>query len=270
MKIPPYTCIRYGGIIVSKTRHYASFMDDQKLLDAVEKLYKAYEKAFASKSLKELNKNIIDPFKFQFDTAFIHEGKAEKTFNNEVFRQSDKSISNAIGLFHQQLLGSLDGFAESPELPCDVKNDSNTIFAEVKNKHNTMNVRSAAGVYDELASLAKSYPQAMCYLVEIIAKRSIDEIWSITINQTEQRHKRIHVISADKFYALATGKENALQELVAALPDAINDFLNRYEGHSAKKGKSPAYKELAEKTEGTDIVSQMYKIAFPDYTGFSR
>ena len=253
---------------MSKTRHYVSFIDDQKLLAAIAKLYQAYEQAFASKSLKELNKNIIDPFKFQFDTAFIHEGKAEKTFNNEVFRQSDKSISNAIGLFHQQLLGSIDGFAESPSLPCDVKNDADTIFAEVKNKHNTMNVRSAAGVYDELASLAKSYPKAMCYLVEIVAKKSLDEIWSVTINQTEQRHKRIHVISADRFYALATGRENALHELVEALPQAISDFLSTKKADNSKKGQSPAYEEIMKKAGNGDVVNQMYELAFPNYDGF--
>ena len=49
-----------GGFVVSKTRKYVSFMDDSKLLEAIEKLHKAYEKAFAAKSLKEMNKNIID------------------------------------------------------------------------------------------------------------------------------------------------------------------------------------------------------------------
>ena len=169
-----------------ENRKYLSYMSDEKLLDAIEKLYRSYQKAFASKTLKDLNKNIIDPFKFQFDTEFLHGGHPEETLRSEIFRQSDKTIANAIGLFHQQLLGSIDGFEESPTLPCDVRKTDDTIFAEVKNKYNTMNVRSAAGVYDELAGLAKSYPKAMCYLVEIIAKKSTDEVWSITINEKKQ------------------------------------------------------------------------------------
>ena len=169
-----------------------------------------------------------------------------------------------------KLLEAIDGFMESPDLPCDVKNVSNTIFAEVKNKHNTMNVRSAAGVYDELASLAKSYPKSMCYLVEIVARHSVDSIWSVTINQTEQHHKRIHVISADKFYALATGKENALQELIEALPKAINDFLDMNRETKKKRGESLAYQELAEKAANGDMVSQVYKLAFSDYDGFDE
>ena len=254
-------------------RTYVDYMSDEKLLAAIDRLYMTYEKAFSEKHLKDVNKNIIDPFKFQFDTAFLHGNNPENTLRNEIFRQNDKSIANAIGLFHQQLLGAIDGFIETPNLPCDVKKTDNTIFAEVKNKYNTMNVRSAAGVYDELAGLAKSYPDAMCYLVEIIAKKSMDSVWSITINQTVQQHKRIHIISADQFYALATGKEDALKNLIDALPDAIRDFLQK---RSAGKylddsgNRTKAYEELCEQANryDTSIVEQIYRMAFPDYIEF--
>ncbi len=195
---------------MNTTRTYVNYMDDSKLIAAISKLYQTYKRAFAEKTLKDINKNIIDPFKFQFDTAFLHGNNPEATLRNEIFRQNDKSIANAIGLFHQQLIGAIDGFEETPSLPCDVKKTDNTIFAEIKNKYNTMNVRSTAGVYDELAGLAKSNPHAMCYLVEIIAKKSADVVWSVTINQTIQQNKRIHKISADRFYALATGQELSL------------------------------------------------------------
>ncbi len=255
---------------MSKTRTYLTYMDDEKLLDAIERLYQSYQRAFASKTLKELNKNIIDPFKFQFDTEFVHGGHPEETLKNEVFRQSDKSIANAIGLFHQQLLGSIDGFAESPDLPCDVRRLDDTVFAEVKNKFNTMNVRSAAGVYDELAGLAKSYPHAMCYLVKIIDKKSTDEVWSITINGTRQSHQRIHEISADRFYALATGRDEAFNELQQALPQAIHDFLAQ-QGNAAglmeSGGSLGVFDELAETATGygDDIIATIYHLALPGY-----
>ena len=258
---------------MDKIRTYVDYMSDEKLLAAIGKLYATYGRAFSEKSLEDINKNIIDPFKFQFDTAFLHGNNPENTLRNEIFRQNDKSIANAIGLFHQQLLGSIDGFMETPNLPCDVRKEDNTIFAEVKNKFNTMNVRSAAGVYDELAGLAKSYPDAMCYLVEIVAKKSRDAVWSITINQTVQQHKRIHVISADRFYALATGKEDALRDLVNALPDAIHDFLQRAskEHHwNDTNRRTKAYEELCERADGYEIgiIEQIYRMAFPDYIKF--
>lgn len=258
---------------MSKTRHYVDFMSDDKLLAAIERLYRSYEKAFATKSLKKLNKNIIDPFKFQFDTAFLYDGNPEKALQSEVFRQNDKSITNAIGMFQQQLLGSIDGFEESPSLPCDIRKMDDSIFAEVKNKHNTMNVRSAAGVYDELAGLAKSYPKAVCYLVEVIAKRSVDKVWSVTINQTVQQNTRIHLISADRFYALATGNEHALKDLCDALPDAIRDFLEEErekEGFVESGTRIAAYQELCEQAGqyGIGVIEQIYRMAFSDYLKF--
>lgn len=256
-------------------RNYVNYMDDGNLIAAIGKLYRTYVKAFAEKKLKDINKNIIDPFKFQFDTAFLHGNNPEITLQHEIFRQNDKSIANAIGLFHQQLIGAIDGFEETPRLPCDVKKTDNTIFAEIKNKYNTMNVRSAAGVYDELAGLAKSYPNAMCYLVEIIAKKSTDTIWSVTVNQTVQQHRRIHKISADRFYALATGQEDALKQLVDALPDAIHDFLKTNpEGADLADAESraKAYGELCDRAGGygSGVIEQIYRMAFPDYIRFKQ
>ena len=252
---------------------YVDFMDDEKLMGAVEKLYRSYQKAFMSKKLKEVNKNIIDPFKFQFDTEFLHGGNPEIAMQSEIFRQNDKTITNAIGLFQQQLVGAIHGFAETPELPCDVRKLDNTIFAEIKNKHNTMNARSAAGVYDELAGLSKSYPKAMCYLVEIIAKKSCDEVWSVTVNQTVMQNKHIHVISADRFYALATGKDSAFFDLCKALPDVIRDFLAKEgaDGHiGTGDDNQGAYKELCDQaaTYSVGVIEQMYRQAFSTYLKF--
>lgn len=251
---------------------YVDFIEDEKLFMAIKILYKTYVKSYASKTLKEMNKNIMDPFKFQFDTIFLNGGDMVATLKSEIFRQSDKSISNAIGVFHQQLLGSIEGFSETPTLPCDVKKNDNTIFAEVKNKHNTMNVRSAAGVYEELEGLAKSYPTAMCYLVEIISKKSSDEVWAQTVNEKRISHPRIHKISADKFYALATGKKDSFYELCVALPIAIKDYLevNKKENILSSGGNLEAYQELTIKANDneTEILEQMFKISCSTYDGF--
>ncbi len=260
-----------------KNRKYLEYMDDGKLLAAIGQLFQSYRKAYAEKTLKELNKNILDPFKFQFDTVFLNGGDPEATLRNEILRQSDKTIANAVGLFHQQLIGSIDGFMETPSLPCDVKKEDDTVFAEIKNKFNTMNVRSAAGVYEELLSIAKANPQAMCYLVEIIARKSRDEEWTITVNEAVQRHKRIHVISADRFYALATGNPDAFAVLVEVLPRAIQEFLQK-QGESgifmAGGAKAKAYEEICDCAGSygmaEDVVRQLYEIALPNYGKFLK
>lgn len=252
---------------------YLDFISDEKLLSAIDNLYKTYVRSFAEKTLNDLNKNIMDPFKFQFDTLFLNGGSTASTLNSEIFRQSDKSISNAVGLFHQQLLGSIEGFTETPLLPCDVKKCDDTIFAEVKNKHNTMNVRSAAGVYEELEGLAKSYPKAMCYLVEIIAKKSTDEVWHQTVNEKRSEHPRIHKISADRFYKLATGDKHAFKKLCDVLPQAAMDYLEMKKngGNLSGNGSSKAYQELSQRAmeDKTDILKEMFRISFSEYGGFT-
>lgn len=251
---------------------YVDFIEDKKLFDAIHKLYGTYLKSFATKSLQDMNKNIMDPFKFQFDTVFLNGGDANATLNSEIFRQSDKSISNAIGVFHQQLIGSIEGFCETLDLPCDVKKEDNTIFAEVKNKHNTMNVRSAAGVYEELEGLAKSYPRAICYLVEIIAKKSGNEVWAQTINEKKIEHPRIRKISADQFYQLATGDKEAFRKLCSAIPVAIKDYLqdNNIKGDLASGGTSEAYQSLSNKAQkdGMDVLGELFSISLESYNGF--
>lgn len=251
---------------------YLAFMDDEKLISAISKLYSVYEKSYSTKTLKELNKNIIDPFKFQMDTVFLNGGDAKVTMANEILRQSDKSIANAVGVFHQQLMGAIDGFCETPQMPCDVKKLDNTVFVEVKNKHNTMNIRSAAGVYEELEGIAKTYQDAMCYIVEVIAKKSVDEVWRLTVNQKNMSHKRIHKISADKFYELATGDPGAFKKLCDILPVAIADYLQERKGSSPNIAEtSTAYKALLGRaTENqTRVEEEIFKIAFSTYNHFS-
>lgn len=256
---------------VSMSR-YLDFISDDKLIKAIKNLYATYVRSFSEKTFIQLNKNIMDPFKFQFDTLFLNNGNMEVTMNNEIFRQSDKSISNAIGLFHQQLLGSIDDFMETPDLPCDIKKCDDSIFAEIKNKHNTMNVRSAAGVYEELEGLAKSYPKAMCYLVEIISKKSVDEVWTQTVNEKRISHPRIHKISADKFYELATGKKYAFKQLCQILPIATEDFIETTKSNASQSddGKSEAYQTLVDlaNRDKIDVLKEIFKISFSTYENF--
>ena len=54
----------------------------------------------------------------------------------------------------------------------DVVNEGKHLFAELKNKHNTMNSRSAHAVYMFMQNKLLHDDKATCMLVEVIAKRS--------------------------------------------------------------------------------------------------
>ena len=202
---------------------YVPFLEDEVLESAVQNIIDVYHKSYREKSLGELQRNIIDPFKFYFDTTLLNDGDSQKTMEMEGIRQSDKSINNAIGVFHEKLLGNLPDFEETPDLPTDIRKKDLSVFAEVKNKYNTMNARSQAAVYDELLTAAKTHPKATCYLIEVISQNpDLDEKWTITTNGEKHSHPQIRVISAKQFYARFTGRETAFVDLFHALPKVIS------------------------------------------------
>lgn len=206
---------------------YVSFLEDRVVLDAIDRLYEVYRNAYSRTTIADLKRNVIDPFKFCFDAKFLNNNSVAATIDNEFKRQSDKSINNAIGSFHQFLIGNIEGFSETPQLTCDVMKNDMTILAEIKNKYNTMNARSQAGVFEELSNLASAYPRAICYLVEVIPKNPAqpDQEWHVSISGTLKHHPRVRKISARDFYAMATNNPLAFDELCNNLPSVIDQFL---------------------------------------------
>jgi len=144
----------------------------------------------------------------------------------EILRQIDKSINNSIGTFHEQILGVIAGYERGNLSGFDIKAVDNSLFADIKNKHNTMNSSAAESLFQKLARYADTYKQSRCYWVQILAKNSFNEKWAGEINGKEYSHSRVYKISGDQFYYLLTGEKNAFFELYKALPVAIKDFLN--------------------------------------------
>lgn len=121
--------------------------------------------------LKRFNKNLVDPIKFTFDAMVYHQTYQE-TLENEVLRQLDKSNSNLIGYFHQNIFKYFSKDWTVPIKGYDVHNLKQHIFVEMKNKHNTMNSSSGAKTYMRFQNTIIKNRNAKCYLVEIIAKKS--------------------------------------------------------------------------------------------------
>ena len=245
---------------------YVDFIDDEDLIRAIANLYQVYQQSARGKTFAEVNKNTLDPIKFQFDTMFLYDGDGRRTLTNEIFRQADKTIANGLGAFHQSLIGSIYGFEETPGMPCDCKKSDNSMFIEVKNKHNTMNARSAEAVFNELNSLSRSYQRAMCYCVEIISDRSHNSVWEVTVNRTKMRNEHIRKISADRFYAIATGDDRAFFKLCANLRMATHDYLKETHASSglALNADYPVFDELGM----GDITDKIFIRALGHYNGF--
>ena len=251
---------------------YTSFISDQHLIDCKANLHKSYLKAKKNINKKIFYGNKIDIFKLSFDKGF-NEIDEETLIQNEILRQMDKSINNSIGTFHEEILGGIPGFESGKLSGYDIKAVDDSLFADIKNKHNTMNSSAAESVYQKLKHYADTYKKANCYWVQILAKDSFNELWRGDINGKEYSHSRVYKISGDQFYALLTEQEDALLQLYKALPIAIKDYLALTEMKTQVKESSVLDEirtELGSTSPNRTILDQITFENYSYYLGFDK
>ena len=177
---------------------YVDFVSDDHLLKCIENLHGSYLKAKADVSKKKFYSNKIDTIKLTFDSRF-NDIDEENIIELEILRQIDKSINNSIGTFHEQVLGGIKGYEVGNLSGFDIKAEDDTLFADIKNKHNTMNSSSAESLFQKLARFADNYK----------AKGSFNEHWRGDINGKEYSHSRVFKISGDRFYAILSNQDDS-------------------------------------------------------------
>ena len=158
-----------------------NFITRQDLKQHIKNTISTYEKTLDGIDLSKFNSNIVDPIKMVFDSK-VYRKDFEEVIKDELVRQRDKTNSNAIGYFHQNMFKYIKN-CEVPKQGFDViytnPNNGEKIYVEMKNKHNTMNDDSSNNVYNKMLNKLRDEPDATCYLVEIIAKKSQNKIWNI-------------------------------------------------------------------------------------------
>lgn len=249
---------------------YVDFITDEHLLACIDNLHSSYLKAKNNITKGTFYKNKVDTIKLTFDSKFngINE---EDLIQSEILRQVDKSINNSIGTFHEQVLGGIEGYEVGKLSGFDIKASDDTLFADIKNKHNTMNSSSAEALFQKLARYADTYKKANCYWVQILAKNSFNEHWKGEINGKEYTHSRVFRISGDKFYALLSGKEDALSQLYKALPGAVDDYMASSKPDKGVQENS-ALEEITAETEKSkrSILDQITFDNYNYYLGFDK
>ncbi|MFM2374991.1 MAG: hypothetical protein RLZZ165_87 [Bacteroidota bacterium] len=242
---------------------YVGFVSDDHLLGCIGNLHKAYLKARNNLTKEKFYSNKVDTVKLTFDAKFNYIDE-ESLIQSEILRQMDKSINNSIGTFHEQVLGGIEGFEAGKLSGYDIKAKDNTLFADIKNKHNTMNSSASEALFQKLARYADDHKKAQCYWVQILAKGSFCNLWSGDINGKEYRHSRVHKISGDRFYALLSGQEDAFLQLYKALPAAIKDYLDSIHKNEGIAANS-TYDELKAGTNESKR-STLDQITFENYS----
>ncbi|MEG2101684.1 MAG: Eco47II family restriction endonuclease [Flavobacterium sp.] len=249
---------------------YVDFISDEHFLDCVANLHNAYLKAKKNITKKNFYSNKVDTIKLTFDAKF-NDINEENLIQAEILRQIDKSINNSIGTFHEQILGGIKGFEVGKLSGFDIKATDDTLFADIKNKHNTMNSSSAESLFQKLSKYADTYKKSKCYWVQVLAKSSFCELWKGEINGKEYSHSRVYKISGDKFYALLSGNEDAFFQLYKNLPIAVTDYLNSIE-KTKSSAENSALKEIKKetKTSKRTILDQITFENYSYYLGFDK
>lgn len=207
------------------------FVSDDILYQEVRKVL-AIAQAAVDQAEVNLYQNVIDPFSAVFDS--LRQGVSmSEWLEQEKARQIQKTMQNAVGDFHQAILGNVEGWEDlRVGGVADLKSDTRQIVAEVKNKYNTTKGNHKKVIYDDLNTLiTTTYNNYTGYYVEIIPKsrRPYDKVFTPSDNETGQRrpeNEKIRVIDGRSFYKLVTGRENSLKELYDILPLVIAEVLN--------------------------------------------
>ena len=146
-------------------------------------------------------------------------------------------------------------------------NESQKIFVEMKNKHNTMNSSSSQKTYMKMQDQLIEDAQSVCMLVKVIAKRSQNIPWKISLNSVSKSRDNIRRVSIDQFYKLATGQDNAFYQLCQVLPRVIKDVLEQTNLDNIIQ--NTVTKELMDGSIGDDILKSIYLTSFSTYEGFT-
>ena len=126
----------------------------------------------------------------------------------ERLRIKDKIINNHIGLFHEKVLQNALGYKKYT----DISNQSETIFIQVKNKHNTMNSNSLKYLKIKMLELNINKPNSIIILgvINDLPNNKSDKVFI-------KNYNNIRRLSGKDLYKFVTNDENAFDDLIAFL-----------------------------------------------------
>lgn len=243
-----------------------SFISQADFEEHVSKTIESYNKSLAAIDLSQFNSNVIDPIKLLFDKN-IYKKSFEEIISLEIHRQRDKSNTNAIGYFHQNIFQYFEN-CEVPKQGWDVvfhAKDYN-VYVEMKNKHNTMNSSSSQKTYLQMQNQILKTPNDYCFLVEALAPKSRNVRWGCSVNGAHLEDKRIRRVSMDQFYKIVTGIDDAFYQMCLQLPKTIEKLIS--ENAVPTVENDTVIEELKEKNP--DVLKAMYLLAFETYEGFDK
>ena len=244
-----------------------NFIDREDFKKHVSNTIQTYDDTLKSINLQSFNSNIIDPIKLTFDSK-VYRKTIEEVIDNELVRQRDKTNTNAIGYFHQNLFKYIAN-CEVPNVGFDViynRTNGSKVYVEIKNKHNTMNSSAAQKTFLKMTTQLLNDDNCDCYLVEIIAKKSQNIIWNVSLDYEKVSNEHIKRVSIDKFYEEVTGDKDAFYKICKQLPIIIDEIIAENDEFVVED--DTVISEL--RSKNPDILKSLYMLAFSTYEGFKE
>jgi hypothetical protein len=191
-----------------------AWISDEKLSDEINTLLKRAQNAWEKAEERRIH-NVIDPFQSLVIASVFDIRKREELSYTQRVESAIRGLSNAIGNFHQQILGSVDGW-ENHDAGYDLECSTCRIVAEVKNKWNTMNAPNRRQVEMDLGTAIRQKSGNWTgYLVFVIPRHPQ------RYQKPLSEGRNLFEIDGASFYELVTGDPNAIHDLLDKLCDAI-------------------------------------------------
>jgi len=200
---------------------YVNFITDDHLLECVGNLHNAYLKAKNNITKKNFYSNKVDTIKLTFDSKF-NDIDEESLIQAEILRQIDKSINNSIDTFHEQILGGIKSFEVGNLSGFDIKAKDDSLFAILIFELLPKNIEE--GLFEKFCNHARLNKKASYYFVDFFSNDDYYKKWVLINEEATVSHKRVFKISANKFYQLLTGNEDAISILQNKLQIVVEDF----------------------------------------------
>lgn len=201
-----------------------SWIDEQRLFEVADHVFGKMLSARNGKPLPP------DPFTLVAQAKLLDE-PLQAIVDFDDLRSRNKSLSNAIGLWHQKVLGLSSRLTElgSNGGGVDLRTAPGVLlptwekpgYFEVKNRFNTIKASDEKDVWDKLKFLAQSNG-AVSYLVQVIpgAREPYDRPWVPSGRTSDERVRCCDGVTA---YAFAFDRPTALHELYRAMPAVLDD-----------------------------------------------
>ncbi len=159
-------------------------------------------------------RNVVDPFSSLVVASTFSIQEHRELENVQKIESTLRGLSNALGEFHQNVLGSVQGW-RNHDSGYDLECTSERAIAEVKNKHNTMNAANRREVEQELrTAVRQKRGDWRAFLVQVIPRTPTRYCNDLGGNLFE--------VDGASFYALATGEDDALHDLFDQLAERLS------------------------------------------------